>query len=79
MELAPWQTKLLEEWKDTSIEALLDEVLQLAAGDDYDGAAVCGWNEYQFMVQLLKERIGNSREDAYTDGWNDALRERLGE
>ena len=80
MELAQWQTKLLEQWKDSSIEALLDEVLELAKGDDYDGIHTShGWNEYQFMLGLLKERIGNLREDAYTEGWNAALREERGE
>lgn len=71
MELTPWQTKLLEKWKDSSIESLLDEVLEIAGGDYF--------NECQFMVKLLKERIGNLREDAYEEGRQDALRKELGE
>lgn len=53
-----WQIALKEQWEHAPLKELLDECLSLAGGDGYDGGFTPhGWNEYQFLVTLLKERM----------------------
>lgn len=49
-----WKTHLDEQYRDAPIEELLDEVLSRAFGELYARQA---WNEYQYLVGMLKERL----------------------
>ena len=60
---AKWKTSLRETWGNVPLEELLDEVLNLAQGDGYDGMHTNhGYDEYLFMVKMLKERIAALKE-----------------
>lgn len=53
-----WQNKLIDQWESSSMSDLLDEVLYLAGGDDWDGHFTPhGWKVYKFMREYLKSRI----------------------
>jgi hypothetical protein len=56
--LYKWQERHLARIKLLSNEELLEEVLDSAGGDDYDGCWTNrGWWEYQVMKEELESRL----------------------
>ena len=59
-EVRLWQKKIIENEKTMSNKELLDEVLDQAQGDDYEGAFTeRGRWEYEYLLGKLHERLAD--------------------
>ena len=52
-----WQIDMRFIWESAPLEDLLDEALRLAIPDGNGIHTSHGWDEFQFAVELLKERM----------------------
>jgi len=57
-ELKAWQKEIAEREKKMTNRELLDEVLDQAGGDDWDGAFTDkGKWEYEYLIKMLEKRL----------------------
>lgn len=53
-----WQQRIVDYTPSMSNEALFEDVLQQASGDDYDGCfTIRGWWKYEYLANALRERL----------------------
>jgi hypothetical protein len=58
--ITKYEQEFINTAKSLSNKDLLDSVLELATGDDYDGCFTTrGWNRYNIYVEELESRLSS--------------------